>query len=274
MTPRQTPSLLDRVTGHLPGPLRAAVEQSQGHDVLLFAAALGFYALVSVAPLVIFVLWLMGIVAGDTKVQRLAEEIRRIAPPNLGADKALRRVAELGTQLSLPAAIGALWPATSYGAGLKRAFERLSSGKDKQAKGLRGRALAVFLLLPLLVLGALVSSYLGAAIVGESGLARIAGIVLGLLAGYVGAGVATALIYRIFPRESLSWRAIARGTAVTAAGVSVLSLAFSVYLVLGADFKEHYASSGLAGIVLLAVWLFLANALLLVGYLVARESMR
>jgi hypothetical protein len=57
---------------------------------------------------------------------------------------------------------------------------------------------------------------------------------------------------------------------VTAAGVSVLTLAFAVILGTGADFKEHYAISGVAGLVLLAVWLFLANALLLVGFRAAR----
>jgi uncharacterized BrkB/YihY/UPF0761 family membrane protein len=39
-----------------------------------------------------------------------------------------------------------------------------------------------------------------------------------------------------------------------------------------ANFQDHYATSGLAGIVLLALWLFLSNALVLIGYRVALES--
>jgi hypothetical protein len=41
---------------------------------------------------------------------------------------------------------------------------------------------------------------------------------------------------------------------------------------LGANFEQHYATSGLASLVLLAVWLFLANVLLLAAYRVALES--
>ncbi len=51
----------------------------------------------------------------------------------------------------------------------------------------------------------------------------------------------------------------------------MLSLAFSIYLGVGANFKEHYATTGLAGVVLLGVWLFLSNVLVLAGYTVALE---
>jgi hypothetical protein len=40
---------------------------------------------------------------------------------------------------------------------------------------------------------------------------------------------------------------------------------------LGTDFEHRYATSGLAAVVLLGVWLFLTNALILVGYQVALE---
>jgi uncharacterized BrkB/YihY/UPF0761 family membrane protein len=98
------------------------------------------------------------------------------------------------------------------------------------------------------------------------------GWILGLLFGFVGAGVGIALIYRLFPPDPLEWRAIRRGTAVTAAGMSLLSLGFTIYLSVGANFQEHYVTSGLAGVVLLAVWLFASNVLLLVGYKIALES--
>jgi hypothetical protein len=45
-----------------------------------------------------------------------------------------------------------------------------------------------------------------------------------------------------------------------------------LYVILGANFQEHYATSGQAGLVLLAVWLFLANVLVLAAYRVALET--
>jgi hypothetical protein len=52
----------------------------------------------------------------------------------------------------------------------------------------------------------------------------------------------------------------------------VVSLVFSLYLALGADWEERFAMSGVAGIVMLAVWLLLVNALLLLGYRLALED--
>jgi uncharacterized BrkB/YihY/UPF0761 family membrane protein len=93
-----------------------------------------------------------------------------------------------------------------------------------------------------------------------------------ILTGFAGAAVSLLLIFRLFPPRPLSWRAIARGTAITASGAALLSVLLGLYLTLGANFERHYASSGLAAVVLLGVWLFLANVMLLVGYTFALET--
>jgi uncharacterized BrkB/YihY/UPF0761 family membrane protein len=103
------------------------------------------------------------------------------------------------------------------------------------------------------------------------GFLRVLGWVLALAVAFVGAGVSVAVIYRIFPPERLPWRAIVRGTVVTAVGIALLSLGFALLIGLAGDFRQHYALSGFAGFVLLGVWLFLANAVLLAGYRVAVE---
>jgi uncharacterized BrkB/YihY/UPF0761 family membrane protein len=80
------------------------------------------------------------------------------------------------------------------------------------------------------------------------------------------------LIYWIFPPVRLGWRPTLAGMAAAAGSISVLSLAFTLYLTLGANFEQHYPTSGIAAFVLLAVWLFLANAMVLVGYKIALEA--
>jgi membrane protein len=257
---------IDRIERRLPAPLRALVERARRDDIMLLAAGLAFYALVSVAPLVILVMWVTSLVLGDQRVQEVARALGRVAPSELGADKALLRVADLGTRVGVVAILAGLWPATSYGAGLSRAFERLDPKRDEEMKGLRGRALALLVLLPVFVLGSLVASYAGSQALGQSTVGRIIGVAVALVAGFVAAGAGIVLIFWIFPPRRLPWRAIARASIVTATGTSVLSLAFTLFISLGTNFEEHYATSGLAGVVLLAVWLFLANLLLLVGY--------
>jgi uncharacterized BrkB/YihY/UPF0761 family membrane protein len=44
-----------------------------------------------------------------------------------------------------------------------------------------------------------------------------------------------------------------------------------MFLISGVDFERRYATSGLAAVVLLAFWLFMTNALILVGFQIAQE---
>ncbi|HVL64225.1 MAG TPA: YihY/virulence factor BrkB family protein [Actinomycetota bacterium] len=261
-----------QIVDRLPGPARAVVRRAREDDILLFASSLAFYAVVSLIPLVIVVLWIVGLFVGDEEVKRLAATVRDVAPEKLGVDRALVRVARLGTGIGLPAVAAALWPATAYGAGLKRAFESLSSRGRKEMRGLRGRGLAILVLLPLFVLGGLLGAYGAAALTGDTGVARVLGWALALPGAFIFVVLVVGLIYRVFAPEAFGAPALWRGAAACALGVAILSVFFTIYLGTAANFQERYATSGLAALVLLALWLFLANVLLLVGYKVALES--
>ena len=138
--------------------------------------------------------------------------------------------------------------------------------------GLRGRALVLVLLLPFFVVGALIGSYAGSQALGGSTPGRVAGAAVALVTGFLGSGAGIAIIYWIFPRERLSLRQILVATGAAAGAIAVLSLMLTLYVGLGANFQEHYATSGLAAFVLLAVWLFLSNAAILTGYKIALET--
>ncbi len=80
-------------------------------DILMLAAGLAFYALVSVAPLVVVALWVTSVLVGDDAVQGTGEELGRLAPAKLGVDKAFVQVARAGSQIGVWAVVAALWPA-------------------------------------------------------------------------------------------------------------------------------------------------------------------
>jgi membrane protein len=269
-----TTRIADAVQEHLPPPVRGVVERLRSEDVFLLSAGLAFYALVSVAPFCTLVLWLVSLVTGKGRVQEVADELARQLPAKLGIDNALRRVADLGVGLGVSALFALLWPATAYGAGLRRAFSRLSAHKDEEAKGIRGRALALGLLgvVPALALAGLVAAYLGTAVVNKGGFATVVGWVLGLIFGFVVSAFAAALIFWLFAPRSLSRAGIVRGAATSAGAIAALSVGYAIFLNSGLDFERRYATSGLAALVLLSFWLFLANALILVGFQVAQEN--
>ena len=257
-----------------PRPAGDLVRRLRQEDVFLLSAGLAFYALVSVAPFAILVLWLVGLVAGDDQVRQVADRLTRVMPPDIRVGDAFQRVAQLGTGLGLGALVALVWPATAYGAGLSRAFGRLCPAPEQQAKGLRGRALALALvgLMPALVLAGLVASYLGASLFRDGLLASLVGWALALVFGFAASTLAAAAIYKLFSPRPVSRSGLVRGAVTAGAAVAVLSAGYAIFLNVGTDFDRRYATSGLAALILLAVWLFLANAVLLVGYQVAQDA--
>jgi YihY family inner membrane protein len=251
---------------------RRGLAVARAEDVFLYSAALAFYGLISVAPLVVVALWVTTLLVGQAQVHGVAQDLAQLAPPALGVDRALERVADLGTSLGVVAIVAALWPASAYGAALVRVLDRM--GGDRAATGPRGRAAALLLVgfVPVFVLGTLVAGYVGSVALGDSGVQSAVGLVLAVAASFLTAVATVAAIYRFFPRSPPDWRATVRGATVAAGSISVLSAAYVAYLRLGANFERRYASDALAAVGLLGFWLFAANAAVLVGYREARRT--
>jgi membrane protein len=251
--------------------VRRAVASARAEDLFLYSAALAFYGLISVAPLVVVALWVTSLVVGPTQIDDAAAELARFGPEALGADRALERVADLGTRLGLVAVVAAVWPATAYGSALVRVLDRLAG--DRAATGLRRRGAALLLvcLAPVLVLASLVASYAGATTFGDTPVEIVVGLTIALVYGFGATFVTVGFIYRVLPRTLLDWRSTIHGALIAAASISVLSVAYVAYLRLGANFERRYAWDALAAVVLLGLWLFAANTALLVGYRAAHR---
>ena len=232
---------------------------------------MAFYGLISVAPLVVVALWITSLVVGPTQIHDAAAELARVTPEALGADRALERVADLGTSLGLAAVAAALWPATAYGSALVRVLGRLTGDRDATALRSRGAALLLLCLAPVFVLASLIASYAGAATLGDTPVQIVVGLAVALVLGFAATLVIVTFIYKVLPRTPLDWRAAIKGALIAAASISVLSVAYVAYLRLGANFEQRYASDALAAVVLLGLWLFAANTALLVGYREARR---
>jgi membrane protein len=253
------------------GEVRRALAGARADDLFLYAAALAFYGLISVAPLVVVALWVTSLVVGRSQIHDAAGELARFSPEALGADRALERVADLGTGLGVVAVIAALWPATAYGSALVRVLDRLAGDRDATSLRRRGAALGLVGVVPVLVLASLLVSYAGATAFGDTPVELVGGLAVGLVFGLGATFVTVAFIYRVFPSRPLDWRSTTHGALIAAATISGLSVAYVAYLRLGANFERRYASDALAAVVLLGLWLFAANSALLVGYRAAHR---
>ncbi|MGY6500395.1 MAG: YihY/virulence factor BrkB family protein [Acidimicrobiales bacterium] len=266
-------SRLDSVVERLPGPVGALIEEARESEILLYAGGLAFYALISIAPFVVIGFWIAGAIVGEEGLSELGDNLDEIAPSGATPSNVIDTLAQVGTGAGLGALAAALWPATAYGSGLVRAFDRISHKPKQTVQGLRGRAKALLflVLLPAFVLGGLASSYLAASLLDGSGPMLVLGWALALVAGFVAALVVTFVMYQVFGPGRLPMVATVQGAAAAAGALALMSLGYVVYLGQGADFEERVAGSGLASVVLLALWLYLANIIVLLGFSFARS---
>lgn len=264
----------DGFKGRLPPTLGALVDSVRHHDVLLFAGGLAFYGLVSIVPFLAISFWVAGGIVGEDGLRELGENVRESAPGSADISGFIDSMAGIGTGIGIGALVAALWPATAYGSGLVRAFDRIAESPSPSLKGIRGRikALLFVVLLPVFVLGALAASYVTSTLVDDGALLMVLSWVLALVAGFVAALFTIAVIYVVFGPGSLPFAAVLQGAAAAAGAIAVMSVGYMIYLGKGADFQERVAGSGLAAVVLLALWLYLANVILLVGFALARSA--
>jgi membrane protein len=267
------PTVIDRTIERLPGFLPAFVKRVRSADLLLFAGGLAFYGLISLAPLVVLSFWVTGSLVGEDRMEQLGENLAEMAPAGAEIEGFFDQMATLGARVGLGALVAALWPATAYGSGLIRAFDRISHAPRRSMQGIRGRAktLALLALMPLLLLGALFASYVATGTMNDGVVGMMLAWLLALTGGMAAGFVAITLIYWLFGPDEIAWRHLAVGSLLAAGGIAVMSLGYVVYMGEGADFEERIAGSGLAAIVLLGVWLYLANIIILAGYCLATE---
>ena len=252
------------VDGWLPDRLSRLVRRFADRELLLSASSLAFYGLVSALPLLIIAFAFAEAVAGEDTLRGFADQVAEQGPE--GSGQFLDQLIDGGSTLGLVTLLFTIWPSTAYGGGLRRALSRHAEGSESVA-GLRGRVLGLgmVLVLPVIVLGGIPMMFLLSTLAGDGAVETALGWTLALVAGTLVATVLTTALYHAFSPATLGLRESLTGAALTAAVTAVFSLGFVVYLKLG-DTEDRFGGGVIAVVVLLGVWLFVANILLLAGY--------
>ncbi|MEU3147648.1 MULTISPECIES: YihY/virulence factor BrkB family protein [unclassified Streptomyces] len=245
-------------------------------DATDWAAALTYYAVLTIFPTLLVALSLLGI-AGGPGAGHLVEQVAAVVPARarpavLGA---LESMADQQTPARLLAAfgtVGALWSASSYLSVFRRAVHAMNGVQDRRPLWKKA-PLTVITALALLTL--LVSSVLALVLTGDA--ARAAGRIMGVDGAAVAAWnvlkwpllacLVTVLVLVLFR----SGQATAYGLRHRAVGGM---LAVVLWLLASAGFTlytTNYAGTydrlygSLAGIVVFLVWLWISNLALLAG---------
>ncbi len=246
----------------------------RGHDVALYAAGVTFYAAIGLVPMLLLALWLAGLVAGEESVAAMARELASHLPTNLGAERAATGLADTGSRLGPGPALAALVPATLYGEGLVRAFDRLSVRGDEGRRSLRGRlgSLVIVAFSPVLLLAGLsITNWLSGAL-GDGLGPRLLGIYLAFLVGWVSLSVLLMFAYRGLAPQRPGLRALLWGALGTASVLSGFSLGWVLFLGIRLPLARAFGGSvPLAALAVSLFWLWLLHLIVLLGYVVTLQ---
>ncbi len=268
LRPAPPPGAADRGLRSL---VRDVVHSTRGHDLALYAAGVTFYAAVGVVPLLLLSIWLSGLIVGADEVRESARELAVRLPRNLGAEDAATAVADSGSRLGAGAALAALLPASLYAEGLVRAFDRLSVRGEIGRRTLRGRlgSLGLVAVSPVLLLLGLATTSALTSTLGTGLGARLLGIYLAFLTGWVSISVLLLFAYRTLAPERPCRRALLWGALGTASMVSGTSLGWVLFLGITLPLDRAYGgSTQLAAAAVSLLWLYLLHAIVLLGYIV------
>jgi len=244
------------------------VRQIRRRDLVFYAAGLTFYAGIAVVPLLLVAWFVTSLVLGDAVVRTLTTALAAYAPTSLGLRDGVRSLGEVGPRLGIASLVAALVPATSYGDGLVRAMDRIAE-RDRRAKGLRGRLLALVFVasLPPVVMAELGAVAVLPGALGFTGRFDLVSVAVAFVVGWLSAGLLVGVLYRAFSPRPLAAGPLALGAALTGSFLSGMSLTWLFLLRFGVDVGIAFGGSDLLGtVVVAAVYLYLVQVVLLGGY--------
>ena len=270
--------------------LRESLRSWLNHRAGSKSAALAFYTLFSMTPILLLAIALAGYVFGADAAQgAIVGQVQGLVGPNgaqaIQALLAAARDPSSGLLATLVAGVLLLVGTTSVFAELKSSLDELweidHSAQSSFAEFFRTRLLSfglvlvlAFLLLVSLVVSAALAmlgplfEYLGAALTGGS-LLLVA--ILSTLSAIVSFGVIAsmfAIIYKTLPEATLSWRDVWIGAAFTAALFNLGKYAIGLYLGNSGVASGFGAAGSLIGVLL---WVYYSAQIFFLGAELTRQ---
>lgn len=262
-------SLLVRARAEAPELAHAFKASVRGRDMSMVAAGLTYYAALAIVPWFLLAIWLTTFMTSEAQV---AEHLRRLGtliPDDMGALGPYGSLVHAGLALGPWGALVAVFPASFYGEGVRRACAQLVPGVEMFI-GWRGRLLLVplVLILPLLLQPTLLVSDVLAHLHDQGGIGPLlARIVLGFTAVWLGVSLVLVWVFRFVAPGRPRWPSAIIGALATGSFLSGFLQGFTLFLSVPVDLGVPFGGLNvIGGIVAVGLWLYILHLVFLMGW--------
>jgi membrane protein len=262
--------------------IERAIRDYGRDDGSIYAAAITYYLLLSIFPLLIVIVAVLGLLARDPDFQiEVVDLIVRQLPSGSGVrdqvDTIINGIARPRSGLvGLVAFVGALWTASGVFGALRRALNNAFDVPMKRSY-FRGRlrdlasvAAVVVLVIAstaLTVTLALLRSYLSRWF--DGALSNVGGGLIFLLLPLVLSFAFFLLLYRLIPNHTLRWGELWLGALIAAVAFELAKALFTIYLATFASYDEVYGALG--SLIALLVFIFIVANITILSAEIASE---
>lgn len=251
--------------------VKGLMERIHIHDVSGMAAQLAFFFLLSLFPLLIFLVTLvpyLPITEND-----IIYYINNFTPENAKdiISIQLDQIMKGSSTLLSVGVIGTLWTASNALNGITKAFNK-AYDLEEERKFFIMRTISMLLTIAMIFvfigallipvfgkqIGIFVSSYLGY----DDAFLKVWDTIRWLLSIVV-LFIMFLILYRVFPNKKLKQRSILKGAIFSTIGWSVASYGFSYYVNHFSHYSATYGSLG--GIIVLMLWFYILAHVIIIG---------
>ena len=257
-------AMLERLKSSLPGRLATAYGESKAGN---YAAGLAFNSFMTMFPLMLGLLAILGLVVRDAGLMAKAQStLLGVFPANAHDELAqVLKGAQKGSGLlGIISIVGLLWSGTGLFVAMEFALGEMFGAKQRDFARQRLMALAMMAVFLVGILLAVLSNSLVAVL--GSGVKF-----LGPVLGVVVMTTMVAAIYRIVPNRTFTLTQILPGALLAGTLMEIVTLAFPLYANLVHGFNTYGAAFAL--FFLLATWLFFICQFILLGAVLNRMLM-
>ena len=262
------------VLAALPWAVRS---QLRRQDLALHGAAVTFYAAIAGVPMLLLAVRLATLVVGEERIRYLATTLEAALPRSSGAGPVARTIIEQAAGTSWWVTCFAVFAASLYGEGLRRAYASLARVAEDRT-GWRGRiaVLPLLAVAPLLLLAVLGITPLLATLFSEGRPGATAlGVYVALNVDWIAVSVPLAWSFRVVSPDPPPWRLALVGGFTTGAFVSGFLQGFTLFLWLPIDLGAPFGGNQAVGAwTAVLLWVWLLHLVVLLGYVATRQAER